>query len=685
MPIIVRCAILIVASLLTIFMGVLVFSRKDSFSRRFLFLLETVMCATWAIGIAVFIISNNIEILQTAARVFYIAAAGIAWVWIPLAYALSPTAIKRKVWLVAVLSFIPYAAVAGVVLFCPEVMLHSFQLDPNTVELAGFYNIYAGYFIVYSCMASLILFIRYIHSHTLASKRKNRYLLIVYMIALVVGCVFNLILPWIGNYQLIYIGPVNMAIFALAIYFASASHRMFDIGAVVGKLFGFVISTGILVMAYMITVNIIHITLGLEVSYVIVDAIIVAVLAVPFYLFIQLIDRSTEKIFSKTLLDNKLFDDISRLAIDNIDIQKMLDRITHTIVRNSKLGYALIRMNVANKDLISRSHGSDIPSDDLNKVYLALKKRKTGVLVTEEVSSNEEVYGVLISNNISIVSILRDNETHHIIGMLVIGQEKPTLYSDKEITALSAICDVIVIAVRNSELSMLDKTKDEFMSIASHQLRTPLTSIQGYTSMILDGDFGKMNKEQSHALGEVIASSHRMAVLIDDLLNVSRLQSGKFILSRVPTNMADLTRSEIDQANMMASSHGVKLVFDDTKWDALPELTVDRAKVGEVMANLIDNAVFYSRQGSTVEILLTQNAGDLEFRVKDHGIGVPKKDQADLFTKFFRASNARTVRPDGTGIGLFLAKKVISEHNGEIIFSSIEGKGSVFGFSLPIK
>jgi signal transduction histidine kinase len=684
MPVIVRCAILIVASLLTIFMGVLVFSRKDSFFRRFLFLLETLMCAAWAIGIAVFIVSDNIDVAQTTAQVFYIAAAGIAWVWVPLAYALSPTAIKDKVWLVAALSLIPYIFIAGVVLFLPEAMFHSFQLDSNGVELAWFYNIYAGYFIVYSLVASLILLIRYVRSRTLASRRKSRYLFMVYVIALIVGCTFNLILPWVDNYELIYIGPINMAIFALAIYFASASHRMFDIGAVVGKMFGFVISAGILVVTYMVAANVIHAALGLSVSYIIVDAVIIAVLAVPFYIFVQFINRSTEKIFSKTLLDNKLFDDISRLAIDNIDIQKMLDRITHTIVRSSKSSYALVRMSVANKDLTSRSHGLDVPSKDLDVVYAALKKRKTGVLITEEISSKEEVYGVLISNNISIVSILRDNETHRIIGMLVIGQEKPTLYSDKEITALSAICDVIVIAVRNSELSMLDKTKDEFMSIASHQLRTPLTSIQGYTSMILDGDFGKTNEEQKHALSEVVASSHRMAILVDDLLNVSRLQSGKFILSRTATNMGDLVRDEVDQSRMMALSHGVNLVYDDKNWDRLPEISVDKAKIGEVMANMIDNAIFYSRQGATVDISLVQNGADIEFRVSDHGIGVPKKDQADLFTKFFRASNARTIRPDGTGIGLFLAKKVISEHNGEIIFSSVEGKGSVFGFGLPI-
>jgi signal transduction histidine kinase len=236
----------------------------------------------------------------------------------------------------------------------------------------------------------------------------------------------------------------------------------------------------------------------------------------------------------------------------------------------------------------------------------------------------------------------------------------------------------------NALLERADKTKDEFVSIASHQLRTPLTSIQGYSSMVADGDFGKINKKQAHALNEVVASSRRMAVLIDDLLNVSRLQSGKFIITRNLTNLAELVRDEIDQSQIMATAHNVKLIYDDTEWDKLPYANIDRAKIGEVVANMIDNAIFYSRAESKVVISLSAKGGFIEFGVTDHGIGVPKKDQADLFTKFFRASNVRTVRPDGTGIGLFLAKKVVVEHGGTIVFHSVEGEGSTFGFQLPL-
>jgi signal transduction histidine kinase len=237
--------------------------------------------------------------------------------------------------------------------------------------------------------------------------------------------------------------------------------------------------------------------------------------------------------------------------------------------------------------------------------------------------------------------------------------------------------------ILDGKLKRADKAKDEFMSLASHQLRTPLTSIHGYSSMLMDGDFGELNDKQKYAMSEVMGSAERMAFLVSDLLNVSRLQSGKFMIEIEEADLKEMAEKEVDSLRVLADSHDVKLVLLKMAKN-LPTLMIDSKKVSEVMANMIDNAIFYSSAGSTVEISVVKNKDFLEFRVKDHGIGVPKSEQDDLFTKFFRASNARTKRPDGTGIGLFLARKVIVEQGGEIILHSVEGEGSTFGFRLPI-
>jgi signal transduction histidine kinase len=630
-----------------------------------------------------FYLSNDADSLRTIATVYYIAAAGIAWVWVPLAVSF---VVRRAKTLLSVIvcSLIPFIALCTAILLAPQSFFVSTKVSPNVIYLEHTgYTPYVIYYIVYFLIAVVILIIAHKLSIKKIEKNAVRSVLIAYIIASVIGCYFNLFLPYLGNYSYVWAGPLCLAAFMPIVGVAIARYRLFNIRLIAGRTLVFTICLVVVLTLYLLGRETLHRLEGVD--FVVLDSIMTLLAAVIFYALMRYAVKSTSSVFNNALLDNKLFDSVSRLAIDNIDIQKMLDRMTKTIAKSSRSRYALIYMNVANKDFIAHSYGvSQIEKAELDAIYRVIKKRKTGVLITEEINVSEPIYGVLIANNVSVVSILCDNDTHQIIGMLIIGQEKPTLYSDKEIMALSAICDVIVIAVRNSELSMMDKTKDEFMSLASHQLRTPLTSIQGYTSMVAEGDFGEINKEQAHALEEVVSSARRMAVLINDLLNVSRMQSGKFVISRTKTKMVELVHEEIEQVQFMASSHEIELVYDDENWGDIPEVSIDRAKIGEVMANLIDNAIFYSRHNSKVKISLVQSGGDVEFRVEDSGIGVPKKDQADLFTKFFRASNARTIRPDGTGIGLFLAKKVITDHGGSIIFKSVEGKGSTFGFSLPL-
>lgn len=236
----------------------------------------------------------------------------------------------------------------------------------------------------------------------------------------------------------------------------------------------------------------------------------------------------------------------------------------------------------------------------------------------------------------------------------------------------------------NIELQRLDDGKDEFVSMASHQLRTPLTSIKGYLSMVLEGDAGELNREQRKLLEEAFTSSERMVRLIGDFLNVSRLQNGKFTIDRsAQVNLADLVEQEIDNVDEIAKSRGIGIAYH--KPAGFPVLYLDEDKMRQVVMNYLDNAVYYSPESKTITVRLYKNEGTVVLEVIDRGMGVPKGMQKRLFTKFFRAKNAQKQRPDGTGIGLYLAKMVITGHGGRIIFESTEGKGSMFGFRLPIK
>jgi signal transduction histidine kinase len=296
-----------------------------------------------------------------------------------------------------------------------------------------------------------------------------------------------------------------------------------------------------------------------------------------------------------------------------------------------------------------------------------------------------------------------------LIGFLGLGTRTKGAYNERDVETLAAISTELTVAMQNAvyvqkiqnfndalkievdrataelrasnqKLKQLDQTKDEFISLTSHQLRTPLTTIKGYISMILDGDVGEVSPQQRKLLEEAFNSSQRMVHLISDFLNISRIQTGKFVIELTDMNLADILDEEIDQLRISATSRKLNLVYD--KPSDFPTMPIDEGKIRQVMMNFIDNAIYYSPAGKTITVVLTHTATTVEFKVIDQGIGVPKAEQHKLFAKFSRASNARKQRPDGTGIGLFMAKKVVVALGGAIIFQSEEGKGSTFGFRL---
>jgi signal transduction histidine kinase len=202
--------------------------------------------------------------------------------------------------------------------------------------------------------------------------------------------------------------------------------------------------------------------------------------------------------------------------------------------------------------------------------------------------------------------------------------------------------------------------------------------------MVLEGDAGKVNANQKKLLDQAFISSQRMVYLIADLLNVSRPRTGKFVIEPKPTQLADVIETEISQLTETAKGRGLELTYNKPK--DFPTLMLDETKIRQVIMNFADNAIYYTQTGPNrghIHIALEDKGSSIEFTVTDDGIGVPKEAQHHLFTKFYRAGNAQHARPDGTGLGLFMAKKVIVAQGGALIFHSQEGKGSTFGFSFP--
>lgn len=238
------------------------------------------------------------------------------------------------------------------------------------------------------------------------------------------------------------------------------------------------------------------------------------------------------------------------------------------------------------------------------------------------------------------------------------------------------------LQVANDHLQQLDASKDEFISIASHQLRTPLTAIKGYVSMLLDGDFGRVSAAQVVVMRQVAHSTNQIINLVNELLSVSRINAQKFELTLVPTRLEEIVRDVVGELQPLAAQKSLRLNVNLPK-QPLGELPLDPLRIRQVVLNFIDNAIKYTEHGQ-IEATLAREGHEVVFTVKDTGIGIPKAEHGQIFTKFYRAENARQMVAAGSGLGLFVAKRVIEGHHGRSILESVEGQGSTFGFRLPL-
>lgn len=235
----------------------------------------------------------------------------------------------------------------------------------------------------------------------------------------------------------------------------------------------------------------------------------------------------------------------------------------------------------------------------------------------------------------------------------------------------------------NVKLKQADLAKSEFLSIAAHQLRTPLTAIKGYISMFLEGDYGKFTPEQTTELGSIFRSADRLTRLIDVFLNVSRIETGRLDIKKAPAQFMDIVEAVTRDLAQQAAKKGLKITVQ-TPSDALPLMMMDRDKIQDVTMNLVDNAIKYTPSG-WIDIRISRTPSLLTVQVQDSGIGIAEKDIEKLFQKFSRAEAVSRIHTGGSGLGLFVAKKIVEAHGGRIwVESEGEGKGSLFTFTLPI-
>jgi len=439
------------------------------------------------------------------------------------------------------------------------------------------------------------------------------------------------------------------------------------------------------------------------------------VLAFAFQPIRKFFDRVTNNLFYQDAYDPQVFlDELNQVIVSNIEIDPLLSGCIETIESHLKVEFCWFEVketSYSGRRLVGNNH-KKLREEDRHEIRTISPDKHQRVIIADELEQ-ADLRRVLTRNNIALIARLApDTATSpSAAGFLILGPKKSgNIFNKQDIRVLEIITKELVVAIQNSlsfeeiqnfniklteevetatqhlrqtneRLRLLDQTKDDFISMASHQLRTPLTSVKGYLSMVLEGDAGKLNPKERKLLTQAFSSSQRMVYLIADLLNLSRLKTGKFIIEPSAVNLAEIIEGEVKQLIETAASRNLKLTYHKPK--TFPTLLFDETKIRQVIMNFIDNAIHYTPGGGHIDVYLGETPHTVELTVVDDGIGVSRHEQVHLFTKFFRASNARQARPDGTGLGLYMAKKVIIAHGGSTLFKSQPSKGSTFGFTFP--
>jgi len=235
----------------------------------------------------------------------------------------------------------------------------------------------------------------------------------------------------------------------------------------------------------------------------------------------------------------------------------------------------------------------------------------------------------------------------------------------------------------NIKLKKLDRQKTEFVSLASHQLRGPLSIIQGYTSMVMDNDYGPVPEHLKTPIENIQRSSEKLGHLINDYLNVAKIEKGEMQYSIDSVNLKELLREVVDDFQMLAKDHKVGLIFD-CDYDKSILIKADKVKTKQIFSNLIENGIKYTKEGSvTVKCNVTEEK--ITVSIKDTGIGIQKEKLQSIFGKFARAEEAIKMDVGGTGLGLFVAK-IMTEAQGGKIWVESEGimKGATFYVEMPL-
>ncbi len=701
---------LLFVTLTNLTLGLFIYFRNRNNAANQLFLALTVAIIGWTItNFLTNVVYGDVILNEIANKLAYMLAFCIALVAVLFTYQYP---LKRKASRVEVV----FVGVSAVLMLGgslhPSIAGHILSKDGELLFQAGrLVWVYAAFFLamILVCCMNLLSAAR-----TSSAQAKNQaiYILLAFSVTAVLGLFFNLVIPvFASDWATTHIGPLSTVVLVGVISYSMRRHGLFDIRSFFVRAVVYTFTNILISVLYVAPIVIVFLLLfheAIEPYRLIIGTLVGSVVAANYSHIKTYFNRFSNRIFFREVYDPaQLLADLNKALVSKVGLQELVDETSGIIDRDFRPEYTTFLLR-DKSDRLQQITRSNLPKLPILKLTDLSNRNKDSVIITRLLEQGS--MRILLEENdiAALIRLTNAKSSSKALGYVVLGPRKSgKAYDLQDMQVLEAVGNTLVIAMQNAlhfeeiqrfnatlqerveeqtrkyrtanvKLKKLDETKDEFISMASHQLRTPLTSVKGYLSMVLEGDTGPLKPQQEQLLKQSYLSSQRMVNLIADLLNLSRLNTGKFVIDAQPTDLRVIVDQEVSQLKESARAKSITMQWNAPTTFSL--LSLDEGKMHQVVMNFIDNAIYYTPENGTILVTLTETEQAVEFRVKDSGIGVPRDQHRHLFTKFYRAENARRMRPDGTGLGLYMAKKVVVTQGGSIIFESQEGKGSTFGF-----
>jgi signal transduction histidine kinase len=709
----------LVSAIFVLALGLIVFLKNKKSRVHFTFFLHSLSITAWLFcTFMMFINKGNAELAIFWDRLVY---AGV--VFIPAFmyhFGLAFMGKKRNFIFYAgyFLSFL-FLLLSRTEYFVDEVFEYRWGIHTKAQE---FHHVFLIYFVVYVAFWFVEMFKYYKNLDSPIRKQQAKYIFFGFLLLFTIGPLAYLPAYGFGIYPFAYFSGL---VFTIVIAYAIIKHRLMDIRLIMRRSSVYFFSLSSLLLMAALARFILNDFVFEKTNWVDLSILIVATLFFPsvrnFYY------RLANKYFFCSLYDSqKLLAGLSKKLSSTLSVNKIYNYIYKSLDDAFHLeAFGVMQIENGGKS---------------EEKYIAKFSRGFKIGNRKKISGDPEFYKKFITRNeplvieeiknmssgrkdILMTDFLRKygaeviiplKTGEKIIGIIILGKkESEAIYNSEDIQVLEIIGSQAAMAIQNAlqyetaknfntrlqreikaatkkliftnkKLRKMDKVKSEFISIASHQLRTPLTSIKGFASLLLEGSYGKLSSEKKDVLKKIYTSNERLIALVENLLNISRIEQGRMEYDFQKADLKSSVRDVVREMKFQAKKKKLILKFKNLS-KKIPLIKIDRDKITEAVETLIDNSIKYTEKGS-ITVSLEKKGKFVRIAISDTGIGINPNEILKLFEKFSRGKDVHKFHTEGNGLGLFIARKLVEAHGGRVWAESPgEGKGSTFFIELPIK